>query len=439
MPLAKDDIDAVQITQFVNGDAAFMIYLTRGGLTKRQGSSDRVDPGALLITGGTDAFGPFMEALPEHLLERGAAMEDGGSDGARHEWRFELAGGMNSLIYDIAYHSGSASLPDEFADMVVVAERLTHSWYNAAVAEETGVPIPSVGKAVAPPPPRASSSGPKKAAGKRPGGVAGAVGKSGAAKARPQGVASRAPGQLVLATRERIALAVLLDLFVWTIPYSFLAWLFVGGSQRSGPPGAGLVLFAIAEFLVLQMARRSPGYWLLGISAPVGERPQVDTTWHTRESQISQATGGGLCGLGVAGLTSWTLYHTPVPYFGLDFPLWLSIPIALLGSVAMVLAGALVLRTDLRGVWLGGSLALLLLLLGATGWGAWGGFVDTALADRSAYEGRPVGEGLFALVRDLVPVLLVVGPALLLFGVFRSWQRLTGPAERVGAKTAKRS
>lgn len=399
-----------------------MIYLTRGGLTKRQGSSDRVDPGALVITGGTDGFGPFMEALPEHLLEQGASMEDGGSEGPRHEWRFELAGGMNSIVYDIAYHSGSASLPDEFADMVVVAERLTHSWYTAAVAEETGVPIPSVAKPVAPPPPRAASSSPRKAAGKRPGGA---------------GVAS--PGQLVPATRERIALAILLDLFAWTIPYSFLAWLFVGGSQRSGPPGAGLVLFAIVEFLVLLVARKSPGYWLLGISAPVGERPQVDSTWHTRESQVTLATGVGLCGLGVAALTSWTLYHTPVPYFGLGFPLWLSIPIALLGSVAMVLAGALVLRTDPRGVWVGGSLALLLLLLGATGWDAWGSFVATASANRSAYEGRPVGEGLFASVRDLVPVLFVVVPALLLGGVFQTWKRQTGPTDRVTAKNPKRS
>ena len=118
MSLPKDDIDAVQITQFVNGDTAFMVYLTRGGLTKRVGSSDRVDPSALLMTGGTDAFGAFMGALPEHLLEQGASMEDGGTDGQRHEWRFEFAGGMNSLIYDIAYHSGSASLPDEFADIV---------------------------------------------------------------------------------------------------------------------------------------------------------------------------------------------------------------------------------------------------------------------------------------------------------------------------------
>ena len=258
-----------------------MIYLTRGGLTKRQGSSDRIDPLALVITGGTDGFGPFMETLPEHLLEQGASMEDGGGEGPRREWRFELAGGMNSIVYDIAYHSGSASLPDEFADMVVVAERLTHSWYTAAVAEETGVPIPSVAKPVAPPPPRAASSSPRKAAGKRPGGA---------------GVAS--PGQLVPATRERIALAILLDLFAWTIPYSFLAWLFVGGSQRSGPPGEGLVLFAIVEFLLLQIARKSPGYWLLGISAPVGERPQVDSTWHTRESQVTLATGGGALWVG---------------------------------------------------------------------------------------------------------------------------------------------
>ena len=71
-----------------------------------------------------------------------------------------------------------------------------------------------------------------------------------------------------MATREQIALAVLLDLFALSIPYSFLHWITVGGEERMGPPGGALVLFAIVEFVLLQIARRSPGYWLLGISAP---------------------------------------------------------------------------------------------------------------------------------------------------------------------------
>ena len=131
MALTKDDIDAVAINLLVDGIHTFQVYLTRGGLTHRMGWSDRTDPEPVLVRGGTDCFEPFMAAVPEALLQgESASMEDEGRDGARHDWRFELGGGASSLLYEISYHAASAGLPDEFADMVVQAERLTHAWYR---------------------------------------------------------------------------------------------------------------------------------------------------------------------------------------------------------------------------------------------------------------------------------------------------------------------
>jgi hypothetical protein len=149
---------------------------------------------------------------------------------------------------------------------------------------------------------------------------------------------------------------------------------------------------------------------------------------------VTLALGISMCGLGALGLTSWTLYHTPVPYFGLGFPLWLSIPIALLGSAGLILGGALVLRLDVRGVWVAGGIAALTLLAAVTGWDAWGAFVDAAVENRSAYEGRPVGQGLLGPVLDLIPALVVLVPALLGAGAFESWKRLGRPSvSMVGA------
>jgi hypothetical protein len=428
--MTKDDIDAVSMTLLVDGDRAFQIYLTRGGLTQRQGSSDKPDPSALLIKGGTDCFEPFLSAMPDSVLQQdGGVLDDGATGSPRHEWRFEFGGGMQSLIYDVAYDPRAAALPDEFADIVVLAERLTHTWHVASVAEETGAPVPAMTSRPAPPAPKgapaAKGRGPaaKKPA---PGRTSGAVG----ARAKPC--------QLVPAKRERIALAIVLDLFAWWIPFSFLAWLFGGGGEGSGPPGAGIMLFAIVEFLLLMLARKSPGFWLLGMSFPQGENPQVDTSWTTRESQETVAVGVAFCGLGVAGLTSWTLYRTAVPWFGLGFPLWLSIPLVILGSLALMLAGGLVLRLDLRGVWLGGALAVLMLLTGFLARADWAGFVDAAVANRSAYEGAPVGEGLFAAVLAFVPILVMVGPALLAGGVFLTWKRLTRGPVVAAEKSPKR-
>jgi hypothetical protein len=225
-----------------------------------------------------------------------------------------------------------------------------------------------------------------------------------------------------------MALAILLDLFAFTIPWSFMQWLFGGGNgDATGPPGAGLVVFAILEFVLLQIARRSPGYWLMGIVAELGQRPQVDASRLTRESAATWATGAALCAVGVAGLTSWTAYHTAVPYFGLGLPLWLSLPLTFLGSLALIVAGVLVLRLDPRGVWVGGAVALLLLLSGLVGWGAWGSFVDAAIADRATAAGRPVGEGLLGgLAQGVTPFLIVGVPIALLVGLGLTWKRFAG-------------
>jgi hypothetical protein len=412
--LTKDDIDAVSIQLHVDGELAFSILLTRGGLTQRRGSSDAFDRAAIPVKGRTDrCFEDFMQAMPEAMLESGGDFEDGGTDGPRHDWQFEFGGGLESLSYGIAYHQGSASLPDEFADMVVQAERLTHTWWQAEVAEEMGQPLPAA--VAAPPAPRAArASAPQPKSKSKTSGSGRAHGK---------------PGQAIPLNRERMAMVVLLDLFAFTIPWSFLQWMFDGGGGGAGPPGAGLVLFAIVEFVLLQIGRRSPGYWLLGVSAGLGQKPTVDARWPARESSATLALGIGACGLGVAGLTSWTAFHTAVPYFGLSFPFWLSLQLTLIGSVGLILSGALVLRLDLRGVWAAGGLALVLLLSGVVGWRAWGGFVDTAIAARSEAVGRAVGDGpVGALVSAVVPFLLVGVPIALLAGVYEGWRRLGRPA-----------
>jgi hypothetical protein len=422
--LTKDDIDAVAINLLVDGIHTFQVYLTRGGLTQRRGWSDRADANPVLVKAATDYFEPFMAAVPEALLQReSAAMEDGGREGPRHDWRFELGGGMSSLVYDISYHAGSAGLPDEFADMVVQAERLTHSWYLAGVAEETGVLTGAPAPAGAPPAPGA---GGRRAAPTRKSGSA----TKAPTASRPGARAGRTTsGPFVPASRERIALAILLDFFALGIPYAYAAALFSDGSA-DGPPGAGLVLFAIAEFVLLVVFRKSLGYWLLGLSAPSQAKPQLDSSWRLRESKLTMAVGVALCWAGASGMTSWTGGQAPIPYFGLPLSGVLSVLMTLLFAAASIAAGVLVLRTETRGVWIGGGVMLVMLLAILLGWNEWDGWVAAELRARVASGGPVSGpEGLGA-AQAFARVFLLAAPILLMTGLGFTWKRFAGPVTR---------
>lgn len=414
MALSKDAIDGVSIVLDVDGQPTFMLMLTRGGLTKRRGSSAAVKQSPITVTGATDGvFDAFMDAVPLDLLGQGAVLEDPGTDGPRHEWRIEFAGGPHIVTYELSYHWGSAALPDVFEDLVGLGERLTEEWYARGVAEETGGAAASVPVSA---PPRESKAASPAAAPE--------TGRSAARKTGSERPAPRPRAQPLPASRERIALAVLLDLFTLKIPYAMLHRLFIGTGPRVGPPGGALILFAAVEFALLQFARTSPGYWLLGISAPLGAKPRVDPAWSPRESPATLAAGTALYGVGAIGISAWTTYHMSIPYFGLGFPIWLSIPLTLLGCVGLLVAGVLVLRTDIRGVWLGGGLVALMLLAALVGWSGWSGFVEASLSARAAQRGTDVGGGVLDVARAVVPPLVLVGPVALLAGLALGFRRL---------------
>jgi hypothetical protein len=233
----------------------------------------------------------------------------------------------------------------------------------------------------------------------------------------------------VPASRERIALAILLDFFALGIPYGFAAALVSGGSA-DGPPGAGLVLFAIAEFVLLVVFRRSLGYWLLGISVAPQGKPQLDSAWRSRESRVTMAVGVALFATGASGMTSWTAGQTPIPYFGLPLGSFASILMTLILAAGSIAAGALVLRTETKGVWIGGGVMLLMLLAILLGWNDWDEWAAAELRARAASGAPALGAEAVGAAQAFVRVFLLAAPALSLAGLAVTWKRFAGPVSR---------
>lgn len=393
--VAKDLFNSVAISMRVEGQPSFMLLVTRAGMIRRMGFSD-LDDEELTVADGheDDLFDQFMAEVPEELLSRGGTYEADGTEGKRCDCRIEFAGETEPVNFELVYYSRSAGLPKAISDLIATGERLTDEWYAERIGRDTTVEE-----------------------------------SEGSPKQDPDSDVPPSPtADHPSASKQRIALAVLLDFFVFRIPYAFLRLLFF--SDGGEPLGLGLVIFAFVEFCLLQFVRMSPGYWLLGITAALGEFPKVDPELRFRESLVTHVMGVVFLGSGIDGLLSWAVYEVPIPYFGLPLGPVLSALFSLLIGAAFVVAGVLIFRADLRGVWAGAGVTAFSFL---SVWFARGqdldGWVAAELAARRALEGRPVDPaGLETAVSFVGPLVLIV-PVLYGIGVFFTWKRLRPPED----------
>lgn len=401
----KDRISSASFALRRNGELSFLLVLDRAGLVKRMGSSKPDGASADVAVGEQPGlFEALMAAVPEGLLSRAGRYEAEPGEGQRHDWHIEFQGGPEPAIFDLSYDSRSAGLPKAFAKLVATGERLTDAWYAEQTRPEDHA------AAVAAAEPGSTADGPTTSEG----------------HSAPPSRAATGGAPRVPVTKKRIAFAVLLDFIVLSVPYALMSLL---GGDGLGPPGGGLVLFAFVEFGLLQFARRSPGYWLLGIRAPLGGRGTVDGDQHRREAWWTMFTGYLMLGGGAEGLTAWVAYSEPMPYFGLELGTALSALITVLLASAMVVAGVLILRTDVRGAWVGVGALAFSGLMTLVGWQDWMSWIRGELAAASEAGGRPVSsEELEALTGFMPPVVIAI-ELFYLVTLGLTWKRLASPGK----------
>lgn len=438
--VTKDEIATVALSLRVDGKPSFMLLLTRDGDVKRMGTSAIDEFDAVVATGRPPGiFDAFLAELDEGLVSRAGTYEDEDGPGPRCHWRIELGGGAAPVRFELRYDGHKATLPPELAAVVARAERLTDEWYAEQVEAQTGTrpalaaheaptdPGIVVGSPVAemyamapaaapesPPPAYALEEAPDASS---PEPTAGGPGRS----AAPHPYTSK----------KRIAFVVLLDFVAIGVPSTLLAALF----GIDAPLGAVLMLFALLEVVLLQIVRRSPGMWLLGMTKALGEAPRVDPALLARESLLTHIVGWLVLAAGAEGLTAWTAYHTPFPYFGFPLGTALSVILTVLLSGAYLAAGALVLRTDVRGVWIGAGATAFALL---SEWPARGEDLDVwaanEVANRRAWMGTQVAPGEVEVFQAMVFPILIGATAVFALGLYLTWRRFDGKQPTAAAQ-----
>jgi hypothetical protein len=384
----KQDVETVSLALKVDGRPHFMAMLARNGLVKRMGFRSIGSSEEAVAVGRRDGlFEAFMEAVPEGLKAHRGTHEADGTDGPRCQWRIEFSGAAEVVTLDLTYHAASAGLPQVIAKLVALAEGITDEWYAAELEQR-----------------RSASPDPASAA--------------------------DATGSLPLpsSSRMRRILAVVLDFFLLSIPYAYLLYLLGPETSATLPLGAGLVLFAIVEIVLLQLLRWSPGYWAFGISMAPGRAPVVDPRQLARESAVTIVVAVLFLRSGIDAMSDWTVTDfAPAPYFGLDLASGVSIAFTVaLGALALA-AGLLILRTDMRGVWLGAAFVVISLLSFLPGdqdlWRTW---AESDFTNRRAAQGRPASQediqSFVAMLRPLMfgVLLFLTGGLALCWSRFRS-------------------
>jgi hypothetical protein len=442
-----DQLTSVAIDIQVDDKPSFLLSMTKEGTVRRMGYSalDSHEKTAADVEDAT-IFAHFVEGLPTDVLDHAGSQEVEGVAGERVVCRIELVGATETVTYEMIYSSESAGLSRYMALMVNLGEELTDEWYGTnltltPVLDLPPVQTPSPSAPAAPstppweppppPPPPPAYEPPPEPVYEPPAAeepepeseeeveVEVAEDVAASPPSRPR------PSPRPKASKQRLAMVVLLDLFVITSAYGVVTLM----TGRGLPMGAALFFLVLTEACLLQFLRMSPGYWLLGMRANVGAFPTVEPDQIARESLVTHIVATVLLILGVHGLTVWTHFQAPMPYFGFAWASWFTVPLTILIGAAFIASAVLIFRNDIRGVKIGGGVTAFGFL---AVWFARGntlnGWLRLELMRQREAEGRPVFNSL-----DLDPILGRVVPGAIVIalgcgvGLYFVWKQFTQP------------
>ena len=216
-------------------------------------------------------------------------------------------------------------------------------------------------------------------------------------------------------TKRRI-LAVYVDFLLFNGIYAPAAWLIEAAGGPRPNVIAHVLVFVVLRAALTRLLNASPGRWALGI---VGGREAVlDEAISRREAWWTVLVGTLLVLEGSKNLVRWTQGLPPAPIFGLAIPDELAfVSISTLGALNLV-AGLLILRTNMIGAIVGGGVLAVELagtLVHRTAFQNW---AVRAVAARRQLQGLPVRDGevefmqMFASVG--LPIAMGVGVLCLL-------------------------
>jgi len=165
----------------------------------------------------------------------------------------------------------------------------------------------------------------------------------------------------------------------------------------------------------------SIGYLFLGIDK---ESKTVHPKLFERENWITILLGVLLIMEGTKQLVRWTQIFVPQPVFGF-FPNDLTqVIMHIFLGIFSILAGYWFLKLNIKGLYLGVSVALLNIVSDALSWNLWDPVVENMVIARRELQGLPVRDGEIEFMKLLLPEGMLAAACLAIIMMLLTYKRL---------------
>lgn len=219
------------------------------------------------------------------------------------------------------------------------------------------------------------------------------------------------------ASKKRLVLSWYLDFLFFMTLWGILAYFlsFEGSLPFWAPYLIFIVIRAISGKYI-----GSIGYLFLGIDKESGT---VSQRVFERETWLTMLLGVLFVLEGTKQLVRWTQMFVPMPFFGLVPGDITQVLIHIVLGAASVLAGYWFLKLNIKGLYLGVSLALVSIVSDILSWNLWDPAVEQMVVARRELQGRPVREGEIEFMQSLSPEAMLVVAGLAIVAMLLSYKR----------------
>lgn len=195
------------------------------------------------------------------------------------------------------------------------------------------------------------------------------------------------------------------------------------GNRHSIPFWVPYVLFISVRFITTKYLG-SIGMTFLGIS---NEDGTVDQHTWSNETVVTIFLGVISVLEGTKQLVRWTEYFIAQPAFGFLLSEPTQIALQLLYGCIYTLAGYWILKLDIRGLYLGLSVAIINIASDILSWNLWDGVVKDMVIARRSIQGIPVRDGEIEFMQSIMPEGMLVASSLAVLLLIISYKNFRHP------------